>query len=101
MATCYILDSDPMMRQDRKERMAAQALKRFGQACLKQIGLYHRLRASRAYDFYWNIADSSLINDRQREVDFYRTLLTELRPNDLIFDVGANLGHKTDIFLRL
>jgi len=81
--------------------VATRSLKRFGQACLKQIGIYHRVRASLAYDLYWNVADSALIHDRRREVDFYRSLLSGLRPGDVIFDVGANLGHKTTIFLRL
>jgi FkbM family methyltransferase len=81
--------------------MAGQSVKRLAQACLRQLGLYHRLRTSLAYDLYWNAADSSLIDGRRREVTFYQSLLTGLRPGDLIFDVGANLGHKTGIFLRL
>jgi hypothetical protein len=71
--------------------MAGQSVKRFGQAFLKQLGLYHRLKTSVAYDLYWNVADSSLVEDRRREVAFYRSLLTGLRPGDVIFDVGANL----------
>jgi FkbM family methyltransferase len=38
---------------------------------------------------------------REKELEFYRRLLTELRPGDLIFDIGANEGFKTDLFLRL
>jgi FkbM family methyltransferase len=34
-------------------------------------------------------------------VEFYRNLLKEFRSGDLIFDIGANEGYKTDIFLRL
>jgi len=34
-------------------------------------------------------------------MDFYRRLLPELRHGDLIFDVGANEGLKTDLFLRM
>jgi len=47
------------------------------------------------------MADRRIIDDRQREVEFYRNLLKGLRKGDLIFDVGANQGYKTDIFLRL
>jgi FkbM family methyltransferase len=34
-------------------------------------------------------------------MDFYRRLLPELCQGDLIFDVGANEGLKTDLFLRM
>jgi FkbM family methyltransferase len=34
-------------------------------------------------------------------LDFYRRLLPELRSGDLIFDIGANDGLETDLFLRL
>jgi FkbM family methyltransferase len=37
----------------------------------------------------------------QREEDFYRKLLVGLRRDDLIFDIGANKGEKTDVFLKL
>jgi FkbM family methyltransferase len=65
------------------------------------MGLYHRLKASPVYSLYWSVADRSLIDDRRKEVHFYRHLLHGFRPGDLAFDVGANHGTKTDIFLRL
>lgn len=71
------------------------------QLILKRAGLYERLKASFAYDLYWTVNDASLMRDREKEVHFYRTLLGGFRPGDLIFDVGANQGVKTDIFLRL
>jgi FkbM family methyltransferase len=37
----------------------------------------------------------------QREEEFYRKLLVGLQRDDMIFDVGANVGTKTDLFLRL
>jgi FkbM family methyltransferase len=63
--------------------------------------VYQRVRTSWIYDVYWNVADKRLIDDRQRETDFYKNLLEGFREGDLIFDVGANCGYKTDIFLRL
>jgi FkbM family methyltransferase len=50
-----------------------------------------------------------LLADRRQErpgraigaVEFYRGVLRGLPSNGLIFDVGANLGLKTDVFLRL
>jgi len=59
------------------------------------------LRASRVYDLYWSIADRRIIDERRREVEFYRGLLRGFQKEDLIFDIGANHGQKTDIFLRL
>jgi FkbM family methyltransferase len=63
--------------------------------------LYERLRASFVYDLFWSIADRRLVEDRQQEVAFYRTLLQGFRGEGLIFDIGANHGRKTDVFLRL
>lgn len=53
------------------------------------------------YDVYWRLADRRIIDQRCRELEFYRDLLGGFREGDLIFDVGANHGQKTDIFLRL
>jgi FkbM family methyltransferase len=47
------------------------------------------------------MADQRVISKRAGEVEFYRGLLEGFRPGDLIFDIGANHGQKTDIFLRL
>ena len=47
------------------------------------------------------MADKSLIDDRYKELNFYRTLLVGLGKGDLIFDIGANRGTKTSIFLSL
>jgi FkbM family methyltransferase len=71
------------------------------QTILDEFHLHHRLKASCVYDLYWSIADKRMIEARSREVDFYRKLLNGFRKGDLIFDVGANQGAKTDVFLRL
>ena len=68
---------------------------------LKRSGVYHRLKASLLYDIYWRMIDRHWIDIRDLEIDFYRRFLTGMRPGDLIFDVGANYGFKTDVFLRL
>jgi FkbM family methyltransferase len=76
-------------------------LKSYFQRSLTQLGLYERVRASWIYDFYWAISDRRIINDRRSELNFYRSLLGGFREGDLIFDVGANQGYKTHLFLRL
>lgn len=76
-------------------------LKRQTRTVLKRAGLYHRLRTSTIHDFYRRVADKDWILARDSQLGFYRRLLPELRPGDLIFDVGANDGSKTDLFLRI
>jgi FkbM family methyltransferase len=70
-------------------------------AALKESSIYARLKNSWVQDFYWMMADKQLIDRRSRQVSFYRNLLTGFRSGDLIFDIGANVGEKTDIFLRI
>lgn len=78
-----------------------QALKRRLQSTLKRAGIYYRLKNSYVYDLYWSVADRRLIDDRSKELEFYRRLLHGFREGDLIFDVGANVGDKANVFLRL
>ena len=68
---------------------------------LKRIGFYHRLKNSWVRDLYWKVVDRRKIDARSEQVEFYRNLLKGFRTGDLIFDVGANVGEKTDAFLRL
>lgn len=78
-----------------------RVLKPYLQTALRRVGVLERLRASRLYDLYWTIVDRRIIDDRRSEVEFYRNLLAGFQKGDLVFDVGANHGYKTDIFLRL
>jgi len=78
-----------------------QALKRSLQSTLKRAGIYYRLKNSYLYDLYWSVADKRLIDGRSKELEFYRRFLNGFRRGDLIFDVGANVGDKTNVFLRL
>src|SRR6516165_4851719 len=75
--------------------------KDFARNLVGGMGFYQRAKASWIYDFYWNIADKRIIDDRQKEIDFYRNLLDGFHKGDLIFDVGANQGYKTTIFLEM
>lgn len=79
----------------------ATRFKRLLQAVFNGSGIYERAKASWVYDCYWTLADKQIIEDRRKEVHFYRHLLQGFRKGDLIFDVGANLGYKTDMFLKI
>lgn len=79
-----------------KPRMAA-----YFKSVLERNGLYQRAKVSWVYDFYWSLFNRQIIEDRRNETVFYGNLLEGFRRGDLIFDVGANRGYKTDIFLRL
>lgn len=63
--------------------------------------MYERIKGSWLYDAYWTIADRRLVEQRRKECDFLRKTLVGFRKNDLIFDIGANRGVKTGIFLEL
>jgi len=67
----------------------------------RRLALYQRIKVSIVYDCYWHLADRRVINKRNAEVEFYRRLLKGFRKGDLVFDVGANHGQKTDVFLRI
>jgi FkbM family methyltransferase len=75
--------------------------KSYIQSKLRRAGLYHRVKTSSVHEMYWRITGNRWIAARESELRFYRRLLPELHSGDLVFDIGANEGFKTDLFLRL
>ena len=67
---------------------------------LKRSAVYHRLRVSPLHDLYLNMKDRKLAKSREREADFYRGILNRFESNDLVFEIGANVGDKVDTLLR-
>jgi FkbM family methyltransferase len=63
--------------------------------------LRHRLQSSFIRRMYWAFAKREVLVSRRREEEFYRKLLVGLQRNGLIFDIGANRGDKTEVFLKL
>src|SRR5260370_2445784 len=82
-------------------RVKSSGLKDSLRNLLRRAGVYERTKASWIYDLYWRLGDRRIIDERRKEIDFYRSLLEGFRDGDLIFDIGANQGYKADIFLRL
>src|SRR5271168_3472899 len=93
--------SQPSTGSESDKRVTMKSPKLRIQRMLQRAGLYHRLRTSSVHELYQRIVGKHWILSREKQIDFYRRLLTGLRPGDLIFDIGANEGFKTDLFLRL
>jgi FkbM family methyltransferase len=76
-------------------------IRRFLRRLIGNTDIYQRARSSWIYDAYWQLADRRIVDDREEEGEFYRTLLVGFREGDLVFDIGANEGYKTGTFLKL
>jgi FkbM family methyltransferase len=68
---------------------------------IKRTDIYQRLKASSVYDVYWSVANKRYVEDKRLEMAFYRDVLRGFKDGDVIFDIGANRGYKTGMFLKL
>jgi FkbM family methyltransferase len=77
-------------------------IKRLLQRILRNLGLYEWFKEETfAYDVYCYFKEGRPVTWRRRELRFYRSLVGNGPGQSLIFDVGANRGKKTDVFLKL
>ena len=65
---------------------------------LKKRGFYYRIKYSSFFRAYERVFKPASIKQHNREVDFYQSFLPHC---NLIFDIGANDGHKTEAFLSI
>ncbi len=68
-------------------------------SALEKAGLYERFRYSWMFESIQNLRRPDLQKHRQDQLAFYRKVLRTPRVSR-VFDIGANIGDKTDLFLR-
>ena len=71
-----------------------QAIKTY----LQNRNLYYGLKYSKIFRLYQLLLKPQEIKKEQKEESFYKSFL---KPCNLIFDIGANDGHKTEAFLKI
>jgi FkbM family methyltransferase len=64
----------------------------FFKSTLQSTGLFPVVRTA------YRKLSSSARSQQKREVEFYRSFL---KPNDLCFDIGANLGQRAEVFRKI
>jgi FkbM family methyltransferase len=74
--------------------MIKKAIKNF----LYKRGLYYPLKYSRLFHIYQRLFKPAEIKQQRQEILFYKSFLPACK---LIFDIGANDGHKTAAFLTI
>ena len=60
--------------------------------------LYEYVKFSYPFHLYEKLCKPDVAKEAYREIQFYKSFL---QPCDLIFDIGANDGHKAEAFLHL
>ena len=73
-------------------------MKPFLKKIFAALGLLTRFKYSRFYLWYKRATDVTVAAAYTKEYNFYASFLQK---GELIFDIGANDGHKTEVFLHL
>lgn len=64
---------------------------------LKNLGLFERLKVFKE-QYFPTVYERRSRAEQKKYVDFYKQFI---QSGDLVFDVGANVGHRTNIFLQI
>ena len=65
---------------------------------LIKLGIFNSIKYSKFTDLYTYLLKPAKKKQRQKELNFYQSFLPECK---LIFDIGANDGHKTVVFSKI
>lgn len=65
---------------------------------LNKLGLLNRIKYSRLFLWYKKATNPAVASFYKNEHDFYASFINKC---DIIFDIGANDGHKAEVFLKL
>lgn len=68
---------------------------------LRGLGVYAPMKSSPIYEAYLRAFRRDVLRDRDREIEFYRSILRTSDRQGAIFDIGANLGDKAEVFRRV
>lgn len=68
---------------------------------LRQAGVYAPMKSSFIYEAYLRVIRRDVLRDRSRQIEFYRSILRTSDREGAIFDIGANLGDKAEVFRRV
>jgi FkbM family methyltransferase len=68
---------------------------------LRRAGVYAPMKSSLVYETYLRTFRRDVLRDRDREIEFYRRLIGRADRELTVYDVGANLGDKAEIFRRI
>jgi FkbM family methyltransferase len=83
---------------DRTKTEVFQSMKNVLKSIFLGTGFYEHLKYSKVFALYEKLFKPGVKLQFDRELAFYRSFL---KASELFFDVGANDGHKTEVFLKL
>ena len=74
------------------------SLKEKSKQYLINVGLYEKFQYSLMHRYFLRFFNSEVTGNQIKILDFHKKFLPE---NKLVFDIGANIGNKTEAYLKL